>query len=300
MNTTTILLRTGLLLALGLTTGACQDSDAGRTLLDGGGESGDMDEAGDDGWDDDDDDGADGADDDGADDDGAGDDGADDDGSQPVCGDGEMNPELGEQCDDANLDPLDGCQANCQLGPTGLQIDYYSSTPLPLRGGGGGGAFEEECPEGEVVIGVMGRAGAYVDRVQVQCGSVELTSSETGSIQVSVEPGGTMTPQGGGGGGDFSLGCEPGQVVVGFGGRSGSYLDQLSLRCAPVLVLDDPQAGAMSIGFGAAVNTESAGGGGGGSFIAECPVGEVATIARGRAGNFLDAFGLSCRPLELI
>ncbi|HVK67477.1 MAG TPA: pre-peptidase C-terminal domain-containing protein [Polyangium sp.] len=33
----------------------------------------------------------------------------------PVCGDGNLNPEIGEECDDGNPDGVDLCDANCKL-----------------------------------------------------------------------------------------------------------------------------------------------------------------------------------------
>ncbi|MEX1369231.1 MAG: DUF4215 domain-containing protein [Nannocystaceae bacterium] len=116
-------------------------------------ESGDMDDGADD--------------DDGAGDGGAGDDGDDDganDGGEPaaLCGDGVVDPELGEQCDDGNADELDGCQSSCQFGPSALTIDYDTATEQGAYGGNGGGEFEAECDDNEVIIGMRGRSGARV------------------------------------------------------------------------------------------------------------------------------------------
>lgn len=293
MNTKNILRHTSLMIVLGLSIGACLDEDAAGIGPTEEVDS-DMTGTGDDGWDDDDDWG----DDDGSSDDGADDDDDDDDvhgdEEEAFCGDGMLSPGAGEQCDDGNADELDGCLSDCRFGPTDLSIDYEVESPLDVRGGGGGGHFVEECPEGEVIIGLVGRAGVYVDRIQVQCGIIELTSSEPATFEVSLEPGTMLEHHGGDGGSEFSLACEPGQAVVGFSGRSGKYLDRISLRCAPVMMTDD-----MALGFGETVDTDSKGGGGGGEFSLDCPAGEVATIAQGRSGKFVDALGLTCRPLVL-
>ena len=33
----------------------------------------------------------------------------------PVCGNGVLDRDIGEQCDDGNLNALDGCNADCQV-----------------------------------------------------------------------------------------------------------------------------------------------------------------------------------------
>lgn len=298
MNTNAILRGTGLLLALGLTISGCDGSDPGRDPFDSVGDSGgasdtdeDPNDAAGDGsaWDD------------GAVDDGAVDDGTDDDGPggpTPVCGDGVTDS--GEHCDDANPYELDGCRNDCRFGPTGLQVDTSVDPDILVANGGGGGShFQNDCSaEDEVIIGIAGRAGKYVDQLQAQCGTMQLTVSEAGSIEVNLEPSKMTESQGGGGGGEFSLGCEPGEAVIGIKGRAGKYLDQLSLRCAPLVLVEDPETGLTTVELGQMVSTDHVGGGGGSEFISDCLDGAVATIAHGRSGSHIDAFGLGCRALE--
>jgi cysteine-rich repeat protein len=50
--------------------------------------------------------------------------------SAGICGDGFLSPELGESCDDMNVDPGDACSSTCE--PTILQVEYTmgeSDTP---------------------------------------------------------------------------------------------------------------------------------------------------------------------------
>jgi hypothetical protein len=46
-------------------------------------------------------------------------------------------------------------------------------TVLPRIGGEGGSPYNRECPEGMVVVGLRGSAGALVDSIEVICASVE-------------------------------------------------------------------------------------------------------------------------------
>lgn len=305
MNTHEIIRHTGLLLAMGLLTVACDDADdIGRAPL---ADSGDVDSE-DDGYENEEpagssDDGADdgGTDDGGADDRGDDDDGGDDEGQDApaACGDGMLDEDRGERCDDGNLDELDGCMSTCRPGPTGLFLDYEVSSPLDARGNAGGIDFDQECPEGEVIIGMVGRSGAIIDRVQVQCGGVELTSPEPGALEVSVEEGTMLDALGGEGGGQFSLYCPQGYAVVGFGGQLGADLERLSLTCAPVMISYDSETGDPALGFGERIHTGMAGGGSSPSFNADCPGGQLATSIHGRAEAVVNAFGMACRPVVL-
>ena len=302
MNTKTTLLHTGLFLALGLPLGACDAPDIGDDFPESG-ETGDI-ETGDEGWDDESegssDDGADDGDDDddGADDDGGADDG--DSGAEPACGDSVLDEERGEECDDGNLDEVDGCLSTCRLGPTGLHVDYGVSSPLEVRGGAEGIEFDQECPEDEVIIGVVGRSSAVMDQVQVRCGAIELTSPEPGALSVNLVEGAMLEPQGGQGGSAFSLGCEEGHAVVSFSGHSGALLERLALTCAPVMLKYHPETGAPSVGFGEVVQTGMVGGGSGPAFSSDCPAGQVATSVQGRSEEFVNALGMACRPLALL
>jgi hypothetical protein len=85
--------------------------------------------------------------------------------------------------------------------------------------------------------------------------------------------------------------CPPNQVVVGFGGRSGLYVDQLLLRCAPLVVNGPP----YTIARGTITALPPVGGTGGQPFpTTDCSAGQVATVSRILAGDYIDAFGLSC------
>lgn len=301
MNTKNILRHTGMLFSLGLVLAACGDPSDRLPGSEDESESGGMD----DGWDDDDDD-DDGADDDddgvgdGGADDGADDDGADD-GGEPAatCGDGVINPELGEQCDDGNADELDGCQSSCRFGPSELSIDYDTASDLGAFGGNGGSDFGAECDDNEVIIGMRGRSGARVDRIQPQCGKLAMSISESGELQIEVEATEFLGQYGGGGGTEFQLECRDNEIVVGLGGRSGAELDRLRLACAPLTFVYD-QEGAILVTHGEVEHTFAVGGDGGSSFDSTCPAGQVATRAFGRSGARVDRLGLTCRSAEIL
>lgn len=102
------------------------------------------------------------------------------------------------------------------------------------------------CPAGQVVIGIDGRAGSYVDEISVRCATPHLISFDStfapGSFGVrfsgeATAPAVTTFPfQGFSPGGQaFSLRCPNYGVAVGWYGRQGSWIDALGLYCAQIV-----------------------------------------------------------------
>jgi hypothetical protein len=110
------------------------------------------------------------------------------------------------------------------------------------------------------------------------------------STLVLSNPSGTLASHGSTGGGSNSLDCGSGNVAVGVYGRSGSYVDQIGLICAPLNNL------------GASFKTSNSyGGSGGGPFTQQCPPGEVLVGIFGRSGSVIDQIGIQCQyPLDWI
>ncbi|MCH9684804.1 MAG: hypothetical protein K0V04_25435 [Deltaproteobacteria bacterium] len=227
------------------------------------------------------------------------------DGDPASCGNGQV--ELGEDCDDDNSDPLDGCLNDCRQGPIGIEIDPTNPTPLPLQGNlAGGDPFDDACPEGQVIIGIEGNSGQWMDRVQIVCGVLQLSenegqriSTESRPLALSITPGTVLPSRGGPGGFPYSAVCPEDYVVTGFGGRAGSsWVYQLIVRCTRLLIDDDGIS--LSIGVDQSLDLDPVGGSGGVPFpLTDCGPGEVATIGNIRAQQYVDAFGLTCMPLQL-
>jgi hypothetical protein len=93
--------------------------------------------------------------------------------------------------------------------------------------------------------------------------------------------------------------CPSNQMVVGFTGRSGGFIDSLSFVCAPLTIAGMSPTFTLSIG---ATSMTGAIGGPGGSPFAEidCGAGSVAVGDAGRQGNDISAFGLLCATPTLI
>lgn len=76
------------------------------------------------------------------------------DGWAPYCGDGNLQTEYGEECDDGNNISGDGCSASCET--------EESYTP-PSGGGGGGGVFVPPSVETKVVLKGKAYPGSEVN-----------------------------------------------------------------------------------------------------------------------------------------
>ncbi len=145
--------------------------------------------------------------------------------------------------------------------PARLRIlpDQWNPVSISPGIGGLGGveAASQQCPTTEWINSMYGRSGSYVDKIGFKCtdgtdlgsiggeGGVPFEySNDTGiaaiiahsgdavdRVQAKWGNGGTSLSAGGLGGSLHNLSCPAGKVAVGFGGRSGSKVDQLTLIC---------------------------------------------------------------------
>ena len=156
-----------------------------------------------------------------------------------------------EVCDNDEDDDCDGAtdweDADCApaealaFGPAMPRLSGRGGTDDPMD------AVESSdvCPDGRVVMGLRGQTGTnegapnrYIAQVAVVCGTPRVVVEDADDISVTVEffdvlPGRglaalDMEP--------FDLVCDEDEVMVGFDGRSGLWLDQLEVLCAPLEV----------------------------------------------------------------
>jgi hypothetical protein len=187
---------------------------------------------------------------------------------------------------DGPADPGSGALAEDAPGEeVGASADELSRSGytwvLGYRGGGGGGPAAAGCGGGDVAVGIFGRSGAYIDQLGLLCARL----NQDGGLG----PAYTTWAMGGGGGAPFHAICPSGQALVGLDGRSGRFVDQLGIRCAP--------AGAWGSN-GIVWSARYAGGGNGGNFFSDtCPQGYVITRIDGRSGQFVDGEQATCEYL---
>jgi len=164
-----------------------------------------------------------------------------------------------------------------------------------------GTAFNQRCRTNEVLIGYRGTVDPpdvlvnYLRTFTAVCGTLSITGTTTFTVTTTQAE--TLTTQGTQTGSmpQTAL-CPANQVVVGFTGRAGGFIDALAFSCAPLTISGASPNYTLSIGT--PTDTSAVGGPGGMPFAAvACPAGTIAVGHAGRSGVDIQAFGLLCaRP----
>ena len=197
--------------------------------------------------------------------------------------------------------------------PTTMQ-EYrgYNGTELTCRCANGGsgsvwgtGTYTDDSNvcRAAVHAGVIPSTGGVM-RVTVRAGASSYTgttqngvttssyTSWPGSFTVNGAPAIStwwLDYHGGSGGGAYDLSCNAGHVAVGLEVKSGSYVDRISLKCAPVNA---------DLTLGSSYTTSSAGGSGGGLSTLSCSSNEALVGIYGTSGQYLDRIGIRCQSLS--
>ncbi|WP_437676578.1 hypothetical protein [Sorangium sp. So ce131] len=190
---------------------------------------------------------------------------------------------------------VDSCEA-----PSGVAL--ADQTLTELHGDTAAGApLMDVCPDGQVILGFQGLVGNpdsfILGQIQALCGHLAVAGTDPPTI--TTMPGDLTPVRGDAGEVPWESICPENEVVVGFSGRAGSYLDQLTLRCAPLLVTGAPGAYAVEVGL--VTLLETVGGQGGTAFDdTRCGERQVGNLVRVIAeASFIHAFGLGCKAVSL-
>ena len=173
-----------------------------------------------------------------------------------------------------------------------LSKSSQSTTPTefstPLFGGSGGNrSYNLDCGNQSVLVGVIYKAGMWLDAIGIICQRV---NSQTGALADEF----TRGPVGGSGGQSRIVRCGAGRVVQGIRAFSGQYINQLHMRCsrwetsrkAPVFSqICNPNTVSCPV-FG--------GSGGSRSDAFFCPAGKVGKAFRGKYGLYVDSTRFVC------
>ena len=223
---------------------------------------------------------------------------------------------------DINMDPSDGCEYACvrSTPPTevcnGADDDCDGTTdeacPSGITfgalqagtefGGTGGSPFSLACPAGQVMVGIAGRSGSRVDRIQPLCAALSFEVDASGSPEhVYRVRRGTVSAgavAGGTGGTAFSDLCPGERVVVGIRVRHAAEVDLIQAVCGALTIARGGGGWLMSVS--SPVDTPSRGGGGGNASAFSCASGGAGTRLHGRAGARIDRLAMDCTSVDLV
>jgi len=173
-------------------------------------------------------------------------------------------------------------------------VSLASPSSTSLVGNSAGGTLSTDtCPAGQALVGFAGSlstatTAATHRQIKGVCGTVSISGTA-----VTVGVGTTMTTRGPAGTSTWTRSCPANQVVVGFSGRSGLLVDQLTFTCAPLTAAASTVGSALTVGAAKALS--AVGGTGGTAFgTVTCGSGQIANSMTVRSGDNMDAFALAC------
>jgi hypothetical protein len=144
---------------------------------------------------------------------------------------------IGTAADPRGIGSLSGLCGRLTLTRFGamFRIQVEGATALPSRGKMLEGPWTSTCPANEVVVGIDGRAGLWVDELVLVC--APLLVATDGGRTVTLGPPTALPPQGGHpeGGAPFSDRCGAGRAAYGVHIGAGDLVDALNLLCAAPL-----------------------------------------------------------------
>jgi len=197
---------------------------------------------------------------------------------------------------DAPPPPVDAMpDLAADVGPPLPVIAFTDSSSIIHAPGTGGTAFDAPCGgASQALIGLFGTSGGVVglNSVQGNCGVIEVAG--TVSYQLTTRASATLGPFGPVRPTSHDGSCPANEVIVGFEGGSGSWINYLHVYCAGLSITGS--AGNYTVTVGAPFKVATRLGPVGGTpFPARyCPAGQIATGILGAAGSAIDRFGLHC------
>lgn len=150
-----------------------------------------------------------------------------------------------------------------------------------IAGGTGGNPFYHRCSPDEVMVGVVGKASAFVDSIGPLCVQVDPLGRWTSNADPEGSAGGT-------GGSQFSIRCPENQAVSGIQGRASALIDRLQIRCGPLT------AGPRLASSGTILGSHAGGTGGTVFGPFDCVDNKPSRGLIGRAGIYVDQLRLAC------
>ena len=184
---------------------------------------------------------------------------------------------------------VDACSS---CAPTTVRLESQSQT---LKRGAGAPTYTDLCPSDEVIIGFEGFTSrnpmySYMVGLGGVCGRVSFSSGSTAAAIVQTSK---LPQRPGRDGVAWTRMCPSNQLVIGFAGRAGDWMNKFSFRCVPLLV--SGSNGQYTASWGPVTVLPEVGANAGTEFPAtDCQSGQVGRGAISGGSSWLDAFALVC------
>jgi cysteine-rich repeat protein len=223
------------------------------------------------------------------------------------CGDSMITG--GEECDDGNTSSGDGCRADCtdeqatQACTEGEQLACPYTGPDGTEGVGICRAGVRTCASGlfGACEGEVLQSSESCDGIDEDCDRITDEGCPVGPVTYSppIATGtvGELAPD------EWAAeGCGTNEVIVGFYGRAGRFLDRIGEYCAKPGIVEDTSTVPYRyrVELSAPTAVTSRGGNGGSDFGTVCPIGQMVVGISGRAdSNLITRFTFSCASFEV-
>jgi hypothetical protein len=158
----------------------------------------------------------------------------------------------------------------------------------PIAGGNGGQSYSLSCGNNRALVGIRGKEGSFVDRVQGVCAQINFDGSWQGDTTTTGTAGGVTNN-------NFNLTCPTGQAVTEITGKSGWYIDKLKVRCG-ALGQNGRFTNLGNYLSGVAGNSSVTNNFG----PLTCLNNQPARLIQGRAATYVDAIGLGCEYVNTL
>jgi hypothetical protein len=162
------------------------------------------------------------------------------------------------------------------------------ATDTSIAGGSGGSSYTLSCGRDQALVGIKGKEGTYVDRVQGVCAQINIDGSWQGDTTTTGTAGGVTNN-------NFNLTCPTGQAVTEITGKSGWYIDKLKVRCG-ALGQNGRLSSLGSYLSGVAGNSSVTNNFG----PLTCVNNQPARLIQGRAATYVHAIGLGCEYVNTL
>jgi hypothetical protein len=200
--------------------------------------------------------------------------------------------------------PLDADAAADAASGVTFTDPGFSMEVMPANPGGEG--FDDPCGPGEVLVGLVGTVGTNlfgansdllgVNSVQARCAAA-VTAGKPGGFGTGASR--ALAAHGTEGPDRQNATCPADQVIVGFEGTTGQWIDRLYVHCASVEVQKGTGFPLVIIGEGTRLpvglgkDTPET------LQLVRCDTGKIAVGIRGASGLAVDSFGLRCARPQL-